>query len=190
MKDVRAQKQGLRQAMRDVRKKAFAENPGAGAALSARVLSHFSFPAKAVIAASIPFGGEIDISLLTESLRRKEHTIVFPVVSGEGQPLVFRRHQAGEPLVANKFGILEPLSSAPILEPDILFIPLLAFDRRLHRLGYGGGYYDRTLERLRAAKNIVAMGLGFSAQEIPEVPRDAHDARLDKIFTENQAFEG
>jgi 5-formyltetrahydrofolate cyclo-ligase len=190
MKDLRAQKQNLRQVMRDVRRKAFAENPEAGAALCTQVLDHFTLPQKAIVAASIPFGGEIDVTPLMEALREKGHTIVLPVISAEGEALIFRQHQAGEPLAANMLGILEPLSSAPMLEPDILFIPLLAFDLRLHRLGYGGGYYDRTLQRLRAGKSIVAVGLGFSAQEIPEVPRDAHDARLDKIFTENQAFEG
>ena len=87
------------------------------------------------------------------------------------------------------FGIAEPKQSAEVLRPDVLLVPLLAFDRVGYRLGYGGGFYDRTLRELRALKPVLAIGVAFAAQETPETPRGSMDEKLDWVITEREAIE-
>ena len=96
--------------------------------------------------------------------------------------------ESDKPLIANALGIYEPDPVSPAMEPEILLVPLLAFDRHYHRLGTGGGYYDRTLLELRRHKFILAVGIGFSCQEVAEIPVKSHDAPLDRIATELQVF--
>ncbi|HUF44987.1 MAG TPA: 5-formyltetrahydrofolate cyclo-ligase, partial [Aestuariivirgaceae bacterium] len=108
-----------------------------------------------------------------------------PVVVARGQPLVFRAWAPGNPTVAGIWSIPVPLESAPELEPDVLIVPMLAFDGEGYRLGYGGGFYDRTLARLRAIKPVVAVGAAFAGQEVAQVPRGPHDEPLDWIVTEH-----
>ncbi len=95
----------------------------------------------------------------------------------------------GEPLSSAVWGIREPEPAAPEVEPDILLVPLLAFDRAGHRLGYGGGYYDLTIAQLRAHKAVFAVGLAFAAQEVPTVPATPRDARLDLVLTEREVID-
>lgn len=106
-----------------------------------------------------------------------------PVVTGRGQPLVFRGWQPGAALVPGAFGALVPVAGA-VCTPQVLVVPLLAFDGQGGRLGYGGGFYDRTLAVLRAEGAPLAIGLAFAAQQLPEVPREATDLPLDLIVTE------
>jgi 5-formyltetrahydrofolate cyclo-ligase len=189
MPDIRQRKRELRQMMQDRRAKALAENPQAAFALRDRALLELVLPPHAVVASYRAFGSEIDSTPLAEALRAMGHIIALPVVTGEGKALLFRRYEPGDRLAAGALGMSEPMPAAPAVEPDMLLVPLLAFDRRLHRLGYGGGYYDRTLKELRQRKDIVAMGLAFACQEIPEVPVGSHDIRLDKMATELQVFQ-
>ena len=101
-----------------------------------------------------------------------------------GQPLAFRQWQSGDALVKRKWGILEPIDSRPAnLTPDVLLLPLLAFDSAGWRLGYGGGFYDRTLAKLRSRRPVLAIGLAFDQQEVDAVPHSAYDERLDMILT-------
>jgi 5-formyltetrahydrofolate cyclo-ligase len=85
-------------------------------------------------------------------------------------------------------GISEPAKTAPVVDPDVLLVPLLAFDKRGYRLGYGGGYYDCTLAALRQKREIIALGIGFACQEVADIPIASYDARLDKIVTETGVF--
>ena len=103
-----------------------------------------------------------------------------------GTPLVFRLWRPGEPTLQGKMAIEEPLPVAPEAAPDLLFVPLAAFDRAGHRIGYGAGFYDRRLAGLRAKKPICAVGVAYASQEFPEVPHDAHDERLDYVLTERE----
>ena len=100
-----------------------------------------------------------------------------------------RAWRFGEPLARAVWGIREPATDAPEVEPDVILVPLLAFDRRGHRLGYGGGYYDRTIARLRAKRGAVAIGLAFSIQEVPAVPTSDRDVRLDLVLTERDIID-
>ena len=94
----------------------------------------------------------------------------------------------GAPLDAGQWGIREPKADAPEVDPDILLVPLLAFDRTGHRIGYGAGYYDMTIARLRSRKTITAIGIAFAMQEVPTVPATERDARLDLVLTEREAI--
>jgi 5-formyltetrahydrofolate cyclo-ligase len=108
-----------------------------------------------------------------------------PVVVRRGLPLLFRAWHPGQPLVTGSFGVPRPDKDQPELTPRVLIVPLLAFDRAGYRLGYGGGFYDRTLAALRQRKPITAIGVGYVAQELPQVPHGPMDQRLDYVLTED-----
>jgi 5-formyltetrahydrofolate cyclo-ligase len=108
-----------------------------------------------------------------------------PVVRAERQPLVFRKWAPGEPTVPGVWSIPMPPEDAPEVEPDVLLVPLLAYDALGYRLGYGGGFYDRTLAALRQRKPITAIGVGYVAQELPQVPHGPMDQKLDYVLTED-----
>ena len=131
-----------------------------------------------------PKGDEADIRPAMETLSLAGHVTALPVVAGRGWPLLFRQWRPGHPLVPGAFRVMEPMEDAPVVQPDILLVPLLAFDDRGYRLGYGGGFYDRTLEVLRAAAPALALGIGYAGQRLESVPIDAYDQKLDWIVTE------
>lgn len=135
-----------------------------------------------VVAGYRPIRTEIDPTPLMEAMHRAGHRITVPVIPGEGQPLEFHEWWPGAPMQEGAFGAEVPVD-AHVLIPDLLIVPMLAFDRAGWRLGYGGGFYDRTLEGLRARRRITALGLAYDAQEIPEVPVEPTDQRLDAILT-------
>jgi len=136
-----------------------------------------------------PFGSEINPLPLMRRLAERGALLALPVVSGRSRPLMFRAWIFGEPLGKGVWGIREPRPDAREVDPDILLVPLAAFDRAGHRIGYGAGYYDLTLAGLRARKPVVAVGLAYAAQEIPAVPATARDARLDLVLTEREVID-
>jgi 5-formyltetrahydrofolate cyclo-ligase len=142
-----------------------------------------------VVSGFSPLKSEISPLPLLRRLADAGAGLALPVVSGRGQPLVMRAWSFGAPLVSAVWGIREPPADAPELNPDILIVPLLAFDRRGHRIGYGAGYYDMTIARLRAMKPVTAIGIAFAAQEIAAVPTTPRDARLDLVLTEREAID-
>lgn len=128
---------------------------------------------------------EIDVRPLMLALAtRTGAALAMPVVLGRGQRLVFRRWRPGMVLVEGPFGTAHPAESEPALEPDLVLVPLLAFDRQRRRLGYGAGFYDRTLADLRANGPVTAVGIAYAGQEVAEVPVGDHDERLDLVLTE------
>ena len=137
-----------------------------------------------VIAAYWPFRTEIDPRPLMLALHARGYRVVLPVVVRKAAPLKFRLWGPGATLVKAGLGGPAPDVGAPELEPDLLLVPMLAFDDTGFRLGYGGGFYDRTLERLRGLKPVRAVGAAYEAQRVPAVPRDVTDQRLDAILTE------
>jgi 5-formyltetrahydrofolate cyclo-ligase len=137
-----------------------------------------------VVSGFSPMKSEISPLPLLRRLAEAGASLALPVVAGRGQPLVMRAWSFGAPLVSGVWGIREPPADAPELYPDILIVPLLAFDRRGYRLGYGGGYYDRTIARLRTMKPVTAVGIAFAEQQIDEVPTSPRDERLDLVLTE------
>jgi 5-formyltetrahydrofolate cyclo-ligase len=146
-------------------------------------------PAGVLVSGFSPIGSEINPLPLMRRLAGGGARLALPVVMGRGQPLVLRAWAPGEPLGKGQWGIREPAVEARQVEPDILLVPLAAFDRTGHRIGYGAGYYDLTLAALRARKPIIAIGLAYAAQEIAAVPATARDARLDLVLTERAVID-
>jgi 5-formyltetrahydrofolate cyclo-ligase len=139
-----------------------------------------------IVSAYFPLDGEPSPLALLEKLAAAGIKTALPVTGRLGTPLVFRLWRYGEPTVKGKMAIEEPLRGAPEAAPDLLFVPLAAFDRAGHRIGYGAGFYDRSLAQLRAKKIIWAAGLAYASQEFPVVPHDAHDESLDYVLTERE----
>jgi 5-formyltetrahydrofolate cyclo-ligase len=142
-----------------------------------------------VVAGFSAIRSEIDPTKLMRRVAEAGAQLALPAVLGRGRPLAFRAWAPGEPLRAGIWGIREPAAAAPEVLPDVIFVPLVAFDRAGHRIGYGAGYYDLTLAALRAVKSIVAVGLGFAAQEIQAVPATERDAKLDLVLTEHELID-
>ena len=161
---------------------------GAGAALAARGLPVARKPPNDVISAFHSFDTEISTFELFDKLVADGWTTALPVVVAKNTPLVFRQWAPGDALVLGRWNIKVPPEEAPEVLPDVLLVPLLAFDRKGFRLGYGGGFYDRTLEKLRALKKVTAIGIAYAGQEVDAVPYEEFDQRLDWIITEKESF--
>ena len=188
--DIRAQKAKLR-ADAKTRRAALPRDRAEPAALAVRdrILGAGLVPAGAVVSGFWPIGDEFDPRPLMEALAAKGHQLCLPVVVGRGRPLAFRVWAPGAPLERAGFGLSVPPWDAPPAIPRFLIVPLLAFDRRGYRVGYGAGYYDRTIAELKAhVPHLFALGVGFALEEVPEVPALAHDQRLDAIATEDYLF--
>jgi 5-formyltetrahydrofolate cyclo-ligase len=136
-----------------------------------------------------PIRNEIDPAPLMRALAAQGALLALPAVLARGKSLVFRAWSPNDRLVLGSLGILEPSPAAAEVVPDIMLVPLAAFDRLGHRIGYGAGHYDYTLAHLRKLKPIVAVGVAFAAQEIEAVPALAHDVALDYVLTEKQLFD-
>jgi 5-formyltetrahydrofolate cyclo-ligase len=141
----------------------------------------------AVVSGFWPMAEELDIRPLMTALFEQGCQIALPVVVAKKQPLIFRAWRPGDVLEAGVFGTLHPSPQSEVLEPDALIVPLLAVDEEGWRLGYGGGFYDRTLEGFRARKSVTAVGVGFNTQIVPEVPHGPDDQRLDWLLTDKRA---
>ena len=141
----------------------------------------------AVVSGFWPIKDELDIRPLLVELINQGCQVVLPVVQGKGQPLVFRAWRPGDALEAGVFNTLQPSAKRETLDPQVLIVPLLACDREGWRLGYGGGFYDRTLAGLRSRRRVTAIGVGFDAQLVDDVPHGASDERLDWLLTDKRA---
>lgn len=191
--DVDALKKDLRTAAMAKRAAAVAISPGAGERLADALLAaapRMHFPAAPEsVSAFWPMRDEIDVRPLIHRLTDAGYRLGLPATQGRGKPLVFRRWRPDMDLVDGGFGTRVPPADAPEIVPSVLIVPLLAFDRRGYRLGYGGGFYDRTLAELAASRPVLAIGVAFAAQEVEEVPHEAHDVPLPWIVTEQGAIE-
>jgi 5-formyltetrahydrofolate cyclo-ligase len=161
---------------------------GAGAALAARGLPIPRDPQNQIVSVFHSFGTEISTTELFDRLVAEGWTTALPVVVAKNEPLQFRQWAPGDALVLGRWDIQIPADSAPEVEPDVLLVPMLAFDRKGYRMGYGGGFYDRTLAKLCSLKKVTAIGIAYAGQEIDMVPRDDHDQPLDWIMTERETF--
>lgn len=165
--------------------------PNAGQAISENFLGAGLLRSKAIVAGYIPMRGEADPSHLMARLREAGSSLALGRVAGKGQPLQFHLWEGDDAPVRGAFGQVEAASHWPSTIAEILLVPLLGFDKHGYRLGYGGGFYDRTLQSLRKRARVLAVGIAFAGQEMI-LPHDENDERLDWIVTEKYAreFEG
>ena len=163
---------------------AFGEHgPAAGARLEVHGLAFLKPAPGAIVSGFSAIRDEIDPAGLLARLQREGYRLCLPVMQGKGLPLVFRAWSPGDAMGRVQWGIAEPLPDKSVLEPDIVLVPLLAFDALGYRLGYGGGFYDRTLARLRAIKPVVAVGVAYDELKVDAVPHLHYDQPLDWVLT-------
>jgi 5-formyltetrahydrofolate cyclo-ligase len=139
-----------------------------------------------IVSGFSPMKSEISPLPLLRKLGNAGAQLALPAIARRGHPLIMRAWTFGAPLKSGQWGIREPTAEAAEVAPDILLVPLAAFDRAGHRIGYGAGYYDMTIRSLREKKPVVAIGLAFAVQEIPQVPATERDERLDLVLTERE----
>lgn len=184
MDDIAQKKKALRAQAKERRALTFRKyGPAAGERLAA-IGVDFAKPTKtASFTGFLAIGEEIDPMPLMRRLWAGGHAVGLPVMVGKARPLVFRQWREGETLNEVQWGIREPAAEAPVIVPDIVLVPLLAFDARGYRLGYGGGFYDRSIAEIRQAKPVITIGLSYDELEVDAVPHDAYDQRLDWVLT-------
>jgi 5-formyltetrahydrofolate cyclo-ligase len=180
--DLRSAALAKRDALSSKRRTAAAE------AIALRGLP-FAIARSTVVSGYSPIRSEIDPAPLMRALAAQGAQLALPAITARGQSLAFRAWSPNDRLLLGPLGILEPSPAAAELIPDIMLIPLAAFDRSGHRIGYGAGHYDYTLAHLRKLKHIIAVGLAFALQEIDIVPALPHDVALDYVLTETQMFD-
>ena len=160
-----------------------AHGPAAGARLAAHGLPFLDLAPGAIVSGFSAIRDEIDPAALLARLHAEGYRLCLPVMQGKGLPLLFRAWSPGDAMGKVQWGIAEPLPDKPVLEPDVVLVPLLAFDAAGHRLGYGGGFYDRTLARLRSIKPVVAVGVAYDELKVDAVPHRSYDQPLDWVLT-------
>jgi 5-formyltetrahydrofolate cyclo-ligase len=188
------QKRALRGEARERRRRAAA---AAGKQAGARLAdNYFKVKARfanrspeAAVSGYWPMAEEMDVRPLMTRLYAEGYAIALPVVVDKGKPLIFRCWQPGSALGEAGFGLHQPGSDAPEVLPEILLVPLLAFDPLGYRLGWGGGFYDRTLAALRRAQPVIAVGVAYAAQRVDRLPRTELDQPLDWVVTEEGCVE-
>ena len=171
------------------RRAAETSGPNAGISLSDHLAARFGHLVGQAFSGYMPIGTEIDVLPTIARLEQAGLYATLPVVTATEQPLKFRRWTAGTQLEPGPLRTRHPAAESPEMVPDLLIIPMLAFDSNGYRIGWGGGFYDRTLAKLRVKKEVIAIGAAFAAQQVDKIPRDHHDARLDWIATEKGLIE-
>jgi 5-formyltetrahydrofolate cyclo-ligase len=183
--DIDQQKAAFRATARDSRRVAAADaGPEASTRLAGHIGTVLSSRPTAIISGYLPIADEMDPLPAMRELAGAGWTLALPVVSGKGAALTFRQWRDGDPLEDGSLRTRHPLPNAPQLRPDVLLVPLLAFDARGQRMGWGGGFYDRTLQALRMEKEILALGVAYGGQRVDKVPSGPHDVPLDAVVTD------
>ena len=175
-----SQKKILRVVMKEKRSLLFQEHPDAGEKMMTHFFNFFDLPPDTIVGGYWPIGSEFDIRPLLNKLLEKGFRCALPRITSEG--LMFHVWDTSMPLEKGVFHVLEPASTAPSIIPDVLLVPLLAFDKQGHRLGYGQGHFDKFLHQQH---KVLTIGVGFRGQEVEKIPHQAHDFALDYILTED-----
>ena len=182
-------KTALREMFKGARRKAAKARPDAGRHAARLFLDAIDIPENAVVALYFPIRDELDTEPLAVALVEQGRAIALPRIAGDKAPLIFKRYTPGDHLARGPYGVMEPLEDAETVTPSIVVTPLLAFTRSGDRLGYGGGYYDRTLAALRQSGDVLAVGYAYGAQEVDAIPAAPLDERLDRIVTERATMQ-
>jgi len=183
-------KTGLRAEARALRREAHVQaGAGAGLLIADNFMVRLPWREARVIAGYVSLGDEADVAPLLALLAEQDASLVLPAVAARDEALEFRRWKPEDALEDGPFATRHPLAEAERAVPDLLLVPLLAFDTQGGRLGYGGGYYDRTLAALRQRGPVTAVGIGYAAQRMDGLPRETHDQPLDWVVTERDVWE-
>src|ERR1700739_1866292 len=180
--DLRAEALAARDAIKPDQRAA------AGEAIAARGLP-FEIAPGTVVSGYSPIRNEVDPAPLMQELAKLGARLALPPVTARGHSLIFRAWVPGERLMLGALGIPEPSPAAAEVLPDVMLVPLAAFDRLRHRIGYGAGHYDFTFAHLRKVKPVIGVGLAFAAQEIRAIPALSHDVVLVYLLTEKRVFD-
>ncbi len=173
----------IRKKILKIRKKKFNQNVSINFNIVKKILKKQG-RGKKIIGGYYPYNNELDCIEILENFEKKNYKISLPKIK-KNFLMNFYDWKSNEPLIINKFGIPEP-SSDKIIYPDILLVPLVAFDKHLNRIGYGGGFYDRYIKKIKRKKKIFLIGLAYSFQEIKKISTNKYDMKLDLIITENK----
>jgi len=167
--------------------------PASVRAAAAEAMAARAFPVEvpggAIVSGFMPLKTEINPLPLMHKFADAGAKLALPAIAGRGKPLIMRAYAFGDEFARGQWGIREPKPDAPEVFPDIMLVPLACFDRRGHRIGYGAGYYDMTINRIRSMKKVVAVGFAFAVQEIPSVPATERDEQLDLVLTEREIID-
>lgn len=187
---MRTEKQNLReQALRH--RKLIHTSPECSEELKSLLFRHFEFTKTNTVGCYWPINYEFDVKPVMEALIKKGAVVALPVMQEEKKPLIFIRWDGESPLQKKKFGVLEPHfdTNTDIVKPDTLLVPLLAFDRKGFRLGYGGGFYDATIEAIEADRQVTTIGIAYNEQLcLFPIPVENHDKKLDYVITPTNLY--
>ena len=173
-----AQKKHLRHIMKERRKELFQSHPAAGIEICSHFFNNFKLHSHLKIAGYWPSGSELDLKPLLNRFIDEGFECALPAITPQG--MIFRKWTPKTPLMIGPFTMLEPSPTAPCVIPDLIFVPLLAFDKKGYRLGYGQGHFDKYLHQHK----VITIGVGFSDQEVDKIPRQSHDCALEYLLTE------
>ena len=184
MRDVEVLKKSQRKSAMENRKKLIDETAGARAA--SLFLTNFDLKTDSKVSLYWPMGSELDTRPLISELQALQISCYLPVVVNAHEALIFREWNSEDLLVTGKFDVAVPSDAAAVGIPDVIITPLLAFDHAGYRMGYGGGFYDRSIEKIKSQNPCIAVGFAYAGQEVDEVVVTAHDQKLDWIVTEKE----
>lgn len=184
MPPIQEAKAKLRTELRARRRSLAANQPNPGPLIADMALAQGIIPENAITALYWAINDEVDLHPLLERLVKEGRPVALPCTPDHQAPLTFRRWTPETAMTPGPMHMTEPSSGAPVLQPNVLLLPLLAFDSAGRRLGYGGGFYDRTLGALRSTGTVKAFGVAFAGQQVSRVPTDALDQPLDGVMTE------
>ena len=185
---VDEQKKKFRIAAKATRLQAFKDHPHAGTNIAATICQDLNLPANRRVSVFWPLAEELDTLPLLHGLHAAGHQVLLPIMQGAGKPLLFGSWAPGDELIEAAFKTLEPSPEQPRMTPDIMLCPLLAFDRKGYRMGYGGGFYDRSIAQFKAQGELLTIGIAFAAQEVDAIITGEFDEPLDMIVTEQEVI--
>lgn len=187
--DIAKQKYDLRETMKILRVKLKSKTPDAPSLISSNIPDVLVPAIATEVSSYLPIGSEIAPMILAQKLISKGSALSLPRLEKENGKIVFVRWNFGDPLEETTFSINQPLENSNYVSPELILVPLLAFDRSGSRLGYGKGHYDRAIKALRLSKRVNVFGVAFAGQEVAAIPTEPHDEKLDWVITEKEAIE-
>lgn len=187
--DIAKQKYVLRETMKVLRVKLKSESPDAPSLIANNIPDVLLREVAPEVSSYLPIGSEIAPMILAQKLISKGSALSLPRLEKESGKIVFVRWNFGDPLEQTTFSINQPLENSKHVSPEIILVPLLAFDCDGSRLGYGKGHYDRAIKELRLSKQVKVCGVAFAGQEVAAIPTELHDEKLDWVITEKEAIE-